>query len=95
MLYIVLLISAFLFWWFVSWLGRTLSELKRRLEKIETIQADTLDFVRHAVNEFAFISGETKEDDLEREPLANRIDGFRRDLNVKREHLLRDSKDGD
>lgn len=88
MFYIVLLIAAFVFWWFVSWLRRILDELRRRMEKIEDDQADTLDFIRHAVNEFAIISGETKEGD-ERPPLAERIDRFRREWNAQIEELAK------
>jgi len=80
MSYLVLLALALLLWWFASWLGHTMHELRqslsnisKQLERIEEQQNTTFEFMCHAVNNFAIISGETREDDVERQSLSVRI----------------------
>jgi len=58
-----------------------ISDVKRQLQRIQESQQQTFEFVYDAVNEFAIISGETKEEDIGRERLSDRILDFRRSVN--------------
>jgi hypothetical protein len=58
-----------------------ITQVKQQLQRMQESQQQTFEFVYDAVNEFAIISGETKEEDIDRERLSDRILDLRRSLN--------------
>jgi hypothetical protein len=58
-----------------------ITDAKQQLRRMQDSQQQTFEFVYDAVNEFAIISGETKEEDIGRQRLSDRILDFRRSMN--------------
>lgn len=87
MLYLVLFLSACSCW--IALRTRRalyevyaeITDVKQQLQRIQESQRQIFEFVYDAVNEFAFISGETKEEDNDREGLSDRILDLRRSMN--------------
>jgi septal ring factor EnvC (AmiA/AmiB activator) len=87
MLYLVLLLTACSCWIALDTrralyrMYAEITQVKQQLQRMQESQQQTFEFVYDAVNEFAIISGETKEEDIDRERLSDRILDLRRSLN--------------
>lgn len=87
MLYLVLFLTACICWITlhtrraIYQMYTEISDVKQQLQRMQESQQQTFEFVYDAVNEFAIISGETKEEDFGRERLSDRILAFRRSVN--------------